>query len=210
MANSKKKTPEKFVKDILVGKLGVKKIIVGNDFKFGRNRSGDISSLIKMGREFGFSVIALEKEQYKYKDISSTIIKKEIENGNIEDANQMLDQPFMVTGEVVYGEQLGGTIGFPTVNILVCSEKLLPLDGVYQTKVIFEDKTYKGITNVGFKPTVSNKKKRSVETHILNFSGNLYGETLTIQFEKFVRKEKKFSSVDELKKQIKKDIEKIY
>jgi len=202
-------SPEEFVKEILVDKLGVKKIVVGNDFKFGKNRSGDISVLIDLGRVYGFSVIALEKEKYGLKDISSTIIKKEIENGNIKKANEMLGYPFMVIGEVVYGARIGNTIGFPTINIIPSPEKILPIDGVYHTKVSFDNKEYKGITNVGYKPTVTNEKIRGIETFIFDFSGDLYGKNVIVQFEKFIREEKKFSSLEALKNQIKKDIEKI-
>lgn len=201
--------PEEFVKDILVDKLGVSLVVVGKDFRFGKNRSGDINTLKSLGNKYGFRVFALEKEKYRFRDISSTLIKKEIENGRIKDANRMLGYNFVVVGEVVYGNQLGNKIGFPTINIVPCPEKLMPLDGVYQTEVEIDDRTYKGITNVGYKPTVNNEKTRNIETHIFDFNGNIYGKTVTVRFEKFIRKEKKFSSVEELKKQIEKDIKNI-
>lgn len=202
-------SPEEFVRDILVEKLGVKKIVVGNDFKFGKNRSGDISVLIDLGKVYGFSVIALEKEKYGSKDISSTLIKKEIEKGNVNIANEMLGYPYMVMGEVVYGARIGNTIGFPTINVIPSPEKILPLDGVYQTMVYVDELVYKGVTNVGYKPTVTDKKTRGVETYIIDFSGDLYGKKVKIQFEKFIREERKFNSLEELKNQIKKDIKSV-
>lgn len=201
--------PEEFVKDILVNKLGVSLVVVGKDFRFGRNRSGDIKTLESLGEKYGFKVFALEKERYGFRDISSTYIKKEIETGHIEEANKMLGYKFMVVGEVVYGNRLGNTIGFPTINIIPSEEKIIPLDGVYQTEVEVENVIYKGITNVGYKPTVNIEKTRNIETHIFDFSGDIYGKTVTVRFERFIRKEKKFSSVEELKKQIKKDINNI-
>ncbi len=201
--------PETFVKRILVDKLGVKKIIVGSDFMFGKNRSGDVDTLSELGEKYNFLVIAMEKEKYNSKDISSTKIRKEIEKGNIEKANEMLGYSYLIIGEVVHGKRLGNTIGFPTINFVPSKEKILPKDGVYSTKVFFDNKIYQGVTNVGCNPTVNNDNLRTVETYILNYNGDLYGKEVIVRFEKFIRKEKKFSSVKELTEQIKKDIESI-
>lgn len=196
-----------FVSDVLVGKLDVKKIVCGTDFKFGRDRLGDIHLLKELGIKYGFEVIVFEKEIFEYKEISSTAIKEEIELGNIEKVNSMLGYPFTVIGEVVYGKQLGRMLGSPTLNILPPDSKILPPNGVYLTKTLFDGEEYDSITNIGCKPTVSNEMIRGIETHLFDYEGDLYGRKIEVQFFKFVRGEKKFGSVEELKTQIFRDIE---
>lgn len=195
-----------FVIQILVNKLGVKKIVCGTDFKFGYQRSGNSELLIQLGKEYGFEVEVLEKEKFELKDISSTNIKDELTKGNIEKVNDMLGYPFTVIGEVMHGNQLGRTIGTPTLNIIPPYSKLLPPNGVYSSKTIIEGVEYIGITNIGYKPTVSNELVRGVETHLFDFDGDLYGKIVEVQFYKYVRKEIKFDNVQCLKEQILRDI----
>lgn len=197
---------EEFVYNVLLKQLDVKKIVCGIDFKFGHNRKGDINLLEKLGEKYGFQVIAIKKEQFSHKDISSTVIREELLKGNIEIINEMLGYPYTLIGEVVHGKQLGRTLGSPTLNIIPPKSKLLPPNGVYFTKTIVDGKVYNGITNIGFKPTVSDESAIGVETHLFDFEGDLYGERLEIKFCKFVRNEKKFESVESLREQILADI----
>ena len=191
-----------FVKDILMEKLGTRKIICGNDFRFGYNRQGDIAFLKAMGIEFGYEVKVFHKLQDDRRDISSSRIRNEILNGNIEKANDLLGFPYTIIGEVTHGNEIGRTIDFPTANIVPDDDKLLPPNGVYFTRINIGKKDYDCVTNIGLKPTVSNMKKTGVETNIFDFSGDLYGELLEIRFYKYHRREKKFNNLDELKKQI--------
>lgn len=201
-----KMSPEYFVREILKKKLGIRKLVCGTDFRFGHNREGDTGLLKKLGDELGFEVAALEKEQYELRDISSTLIKEELLLGNMETVNEMLGYPFTVIGEVVYGNQIGRTIGAPTLNLLPHDSKLLPPNGVYSTMTIVDGKKYPGITNIGYKPTVSKELLRGVETHLFDYEGNLYGKIIEVQFFKFVRKEVKFTTLENLKEQILRDI----
>lgn len=198
--------PERFVSEVLVEKLSVRKIVCGTDFKFGYKREGDIHLLSKLGEKYGYETIVLNKEKFDLKEISSTAIKEELLKGNIETVNKMLGYPFTVIGEVVHGNQLGRTMGSPTLNLLPPADKLLPPNGVYSTKTIIDGRTYSGITNIGYKPTVSNGLIRGVETHLFDFEEDLYGKIVEVQFYKFVREEIKFDTVEDLKEQILKDI----
>lgn len=199
--------PEVFVEEVLVRSLGIRKLICGSDFRFGFNRRGDVKLLHELGQKFGFEVGVLELETVNGTEVSSTIIKNELKKGHLENVNEMLGYPFTIVGQVVYGKQLGRMLGSPTLNLLPPEEKMLPPDGVYASRTIFEGKLYDGITNVGCKPTVSNEMVRGVETHLFDFEGDLYGKIIEVQFLKFIRPEKKFDSVDTLKNQILLDIE---
>ncbi|SHI88935.1 bifunctional riboflavin kinase/FAD synthetase [Parasporobacterium paucivorans] len=202
-----KMEPEDFVSEILVKSLGVKSLVCGSDFRFGHNRHGDTELLKELGSRYGFDTIVLELERDGDREISSTLIKRELIEGNLKKANEMLGYPFTVIGRVVYGNQLGRMLGSPTLNLLPPRNKILPPDGVYATRTIIEGKSHDGITNVGCKPTVSDEMVRGVETHLLDFEGNLYGKIIEVQFLEFIRPEKKFDNVNTLKNQILLDIE---
>ena len=141
------------------------------------------------------------------KKLSSTFVQEQIIKGNIEKANDLLGYPFFVKSEVIHGRQLGRTLGIPTINMELVAEKLLPPKGVYATAVEIGGKYYTGVTNVGCKPTVNHSNKVNVETHILDFSGDLYGYELKVSFYSFIRPEQRFSSVEMLKEQMERDIE---
>ena len=143
---------------------------------------------------------------YKNDYISSTRIRNLLEEGNINDINEMLGRSFSFTGVVEHGKALGHTIGFPTVNIYPDSKLLLPKFGVYESNVIVEGKSYKGITNIGIRPTLDDGEKPSLETYILDFDKDIYGQEIKLELINFIREEKKFASVDELKAQIADDI----
>ncbi len=203
-------TPETFVKEVLVSRLHVKVVVVGVDFCFGKNRSGNVETLKTLGEKYGFDVIPVEKVRWKVdgaeQEVSSTLIKHEIQKGNLSDVRAMLGRPFAVYGEVLQGKHYGRTIGFPTLNQAAPEEKILPPNGVYATRVCFDGNSYPSITNVGVRPTFDDGEHRTVETHMLDHSEDLYGKNIRVDFYAFVRPEQKFSSPEELKAKIQNDI----
>lgn len=198
-------TPKDFVEQCLVKQLGVRSIYVGEDFRFGNKRSGDVNVLKLLGEEYGFEVHAIPKKTQHGNVVSSTVIRKMLED-DFSIANQMLGNPYFVYGKVVHGNHLGNTIGFPTINQEIPELKLVPAYGVYASKVCIDKKEYYAISNLGKKPTIEGNQKLGLETHILDFDGDLYGENLQVELLFFIRPEQKFTNVDELKEQIHKDI----
>ena len=196
---------ETFIKEVLVKKLDAKVIVVGKDFHFGYQRKGNVSLLKKYEKQYGYKVVAIDKLAEEQKVVSSTRIRAEIRNGNMEKVTKLLGTPYAVTGEVVHGKQLGRTIGMPTINQEVPENKILPPNGVYVSRVYLEDGVYGGITNVGMKPTVSGEKKIGVETYIFSFTGDLYGKNVKTELLHYVRGEQKFPSLDALKEQMHRD-----
>ncbi|MFY9402818.1 MAG: bifunctional riboflavin kinase/FAD synthetase [Candidatus Omnitrophota bacterium] len=204
-----KVSAEGFVKDILVDKLSAEYLYVGRDFRFGKGASGSLVLLKKLGRRFGFKVKGFNMLKYKRLPISSTLIRKMITVGDIEGAAKLLGRPVSVLGRVVKGASLGKKIGFPTANIKPHHE-VIPPCGIYAAKVILGKKILKGACYIGKKPTIKEAKKRiGVEAHILNYKGDLYNKDVEVQFIKRIRPDKKFSSLDFLSAQIKKDLLKI-
>ena len=205
-------TSDSFIRDILVNKLGVKKIVAGSDFRFGKGREGSIDTLKKAGIEYGFTVHEIDKvrvmlEGYSYPvEISSTLIKEEIQKGNMENARAMLGKPFFITGEVMRGKHLGNTMGFPTVNICPPSDKVMPPNGVYATWTIIDGMSYNSMTNVGIRPTFDDGTHISVETNIFDFDRDIYGRSIEVELLAFRRPERKFAGIGELKAQLQKDI----
>ncbi|MCF0228749.1 MAG: riboflavin biosynthesis protein RibF [Parasporobacterium sp.] len=190
--------PETFVKDILVDRLGVSVVVVGEDFRFGRGRSGSVETLKALGDKYAFTVKALNKLTYKSSDdgvereISSSFIKDEILAGHMETVTDMLGKPFSVNSPVIHGKRLGRTIGFPTINQMVPEDKILPPDGVYATGTLIDGREYMSITNVGKRPTFKDGEHRTIETNIFDFDGDIYGRTLQVNFYKFIRPERRF------------------
>lgn len=197
--------PENFIR-MLSDRLSVRCIVAGRDFHFGHNRLGDYETLIKFAPKYGYEAVILEKMKEDARDISSTFVREEIEAGNIEKANHLLGYRYFVSGTVLHGSRIGTAIGIPTINLIPPKEKLLPPFGVYVTEAFFGDGKYRGVTNVGRKPTVGAQNPVGVETHLLDFCGDVYGETVTVQFLKRVRAEKKFADVERLKEQMADDI----
>ena len=198
---------EVFVKDILVNKLNAKFIVAGSDLSFGKNGEGNSTFLLEESEKYDFSVKIIDKIAYKGEIISSTLVRKAIADGDVKKARFMLGSPYLVQGVVEKGKQLGRTIGFPTVNISPEKEKLLPPNGVYKTEVIVDGRVYEAITNVGCKPTVTDDGRIFVESYLYNFMENIYGKKIEVYFLEFMRKEQKFSSVEELKKQLQTDMQ---
>tara|TARA_B100000475_G_scaffold158549_1_gene119365 strand:- start:348 stop:1241 length:894 start_codon:yes stop_codon:yes gene_type:complete len=201
-----KYSPKEFC-NMLEINLKTKNIFVGSDFKFGLNREGDVDYLIK---HFGNdSIHIIDDYQYKDNKVSSTLIKSYLSEGKVELANESLGYKYSFTGNVIKGEQKGTLIGFPTANLEVNNNIQIPKIGVYEVDVNINNLNYAGIMNIGYKPTLSEYKKLSLEVHIFNFNNDIYNTGLTVNFKSFIRDEKKFNNVDELIQQINKDIDKI-
>ncbi len=202
-------SPQQFVEQIIVQQLQARQISVGSDFRFGWQRKGTGEDLRNIAADFGITVQlnSLRKYQDAAGDavrVSSSLIRQALSNGEITSANTLLGRPYSLIGEVVSGQQLGRTIGFPTANIKPPAEKFLPRFGVYAVDVFVDRATVKGVLNIGCRPTVAGKTP-TIEVHLLDWSGNLYGQTLKVNLLDFLRPEQKFDSVEELKQQITKD-----
>ena len=185
--------------------VDAKVIVIGKDFRFGNHRKGNVELLKKLAPKYGYQVVDVEKITIDGQIVSSTRIRKEIKKGNMEKVTELLEMPYTITGEVLHGQQLGRTIGMPTINQAVAPHKIIPPKGVYVSKVYLEEGVHGGITNLGIKPTVSGEKQIGVETYIFDFDGNLYGKVLKTELLCFVRGEKKFPNLQSLKEQIYKD-----
>lgn len=196
---------EDFIEKI-VRQLHVKCVVVGADFHFGHNRRGDYRMLQKFSKPLGYEVVVVEKIMEDARDISSTFVREEIIKGNIEKANHLLGYRYFVTDVVKHGNQIGRTIGIPTINQVPPKDKLLPPNGVYITEVFIDDNRYRGITNVGCKPTIEGENPIGVETHLLEFKEDVYDKLVTVEFLSRVREERKFTSIDALKEQMQNDI----
>jgi riboflavin kinase/FMN adenylyltransferase len=195
-----------FIKEILNKKLNSKFIFVSNNFRFGNKREGNVNLLIKNEKKFNFTVVKPQPLIKQQKIISSTLIRSFLEKGYLEKANKLLDRNWTVDGVVQKGRQMGKKIGFPTCNIDI-QDYVLAKPGVYAVKVLRSNnsKYLRGIANLGYRPTF-NQKKILLEVHLFNYSGNLYNKLLSVEFLKFIREEKKFKNVNQLKSQIKKDL----
>ena len=195
-----------FIKEILNKKLNSKFIFVSNNFRFGKKREGNVNLLIKNEKIYNYKVVKPKPLINNKKIVSSSLIRNLLENGFLEKANKLLNRNWAIQGIVKKGRQVGKKIGFPTCNIDI-QDYVLAKPGVYAVKVLRKNNTkyLKGIANLGYRPTF-NQKKILLEVHLFNFSGNLYNKLLSVEFLKFIRKEKKFKNVNQLKSQIKKDL----
>ena len=198
-------TAEEFVKEILVNQLNIRKIIIGYDHRFGRNRTANINDLIVFGKEYGFEVEQISAQEINDNAVSSTKIRNAILEGNITLANNYLGYNYFFSGIVVKGKQLGRTIGFPTANIKINEDyKLIPKNGVYIVKSNYDKKTIFGLMNIGTRPTVDGTNQ-TIEVFFLDFDKTIYDETLAIEIIEFIREEQKFDSLNDLKNQINED-----
>jgi len=198
-------TAEEFVKEVLVDTFQLKKIIIGYDHRFGRNRTADINDLIAFGETYGFEVAQISAEELNDVSISSTKIRTALNEGNITLANNFLGYAYSLTGEVVKGQQLGRTIGYPTANLLIKEDyKLIPQNGVYVVQTDIQGQTVFGMMNIGNRPTVDGTTQ-TIEVHLLDFHQELYGQILSVSLLKRLRNEQKFPSLDALKSQLLKD-----
>ncbi|ELY2010235.1 bifunctional riboflavin kinase/FAD synthetase [Flavobacterium psychrophilum] len=198
-------TGEDFVKNILVDQLNIKKIIIGYDHRFGKNRASDIHDLIYFGKKHHFDVEQISAKEIDEISISSTKIRKAIQDGNIKLANQYLGYNYLFAGNVIRGQQLGRTIGFPTANISIeNTQKIIPKNGVYIVEGSWQGKSHQGMMNIGTKPTVDGKNT-TIEVHFFNLNEDLYNLEITISVCEFIRAEVKFNSIEELKRQLQQD-----
>jgi len=195
-----------FIKNILYKKLNAKYIFVSNNFRFGNKREGDVKQLIRSEKTYNYKIIKPKPLILKNKVISSSFIRKLLEKGKLKKVNSLLNRKWSIEGVVQRGRQQGKKIGFPTCNIDI-KDCVIAMPGVYAAKVRQQNvkKPLKAIANLGYRPTF-NQKKILLEVHIFNFSGNLYNKYLSVEFIKFIRKEKKFNNVNQLKKQIQSDL----
>ncbi|HXH18816.1 MAG TPA: bifunctional riboflavin kinase/FAD synthetase [Chitinophagales bacterium] len=195
-------TPQAYVEDFLWKKIHPRKVVVGYNHRFGRNRSGDITLLRTMGRRLGFDVEEIEAQTWEHISVSSTKIRNALAAGDLDTANSLLGHYYSVTGKVVRGDQRGKKIGYPTANIAIRDPlKLIPVNGVYAVRVLIDETTYGGMLNIGIRPTF-NGKNRTLEVHIFDFGHDIYGNEITVEFVSSIRKEMKFNSADELAKQL--------
>lgn len=196
-----------FVRDILVNKLNSKKIIIGYDHRFGRNRNANIQDLITFGNALNFEVEEIAAEEINDVSVSSTKIRNALINGDIKTANDYLGYNYMLTGDVKKGKGLGRKLNFPTANLFIEEEyKLIPKNGVYVVKSFLNEKLFYGMMNIGFNPTVGGSSK-NIEIHFFNFKADLYGQNIQIDILERIRDEHKFNSLEELKVQLAKDKE---
>ena len=195
-----------FIENILKKKLKAKFIFVSNNFKFGNKREGDVKQLIKCETKYNYKIINPKPLLIKKKIVSSSLIRNYLQKGKLVESNKLLNRKWSIEGKVQKGKQLGKKIGFPTANIDI-KDYVLACPGVYAVRVKMKknSKIIKGIANLGYRPTF-NGKKILLEVHLFNFSSNLYDKDLSVEFQKFIRKEKKFKNINELKKQIKIDL----
>jgi riboflavin kinase / FMN adenylyltransferase len=198
-------TSSEFINKILVERIGTKKLVIGYDHRFGRNREGGFDYLKENSNQFGFEIEEIPRQEIDHLTISSTKIRNSLIEGNIKIANELLGRMYSFTGLIAKGRQLGRTIGFPTANVQVSEQyKLIPSDGVYAVKVHIRGEEKFGMMNIGMRPTV-NGIGRTQEVNIFDFEDDIYGEKMNVELIDFVRKEKKFNGLDELKAQINQD-----
>ena len=201
-------TPEEFIRKILVEKLHAAYIAVGTDFRFGHNRAGSAQTLKDAAKQLGFTADIVEKEMWQDQEISSTFIRDTLQQGNMELVAELMGRPYQIRGNVIHGKHLGTEMGMPTANLVPDMSKVLPPNGVYYSRIYVEseDRWYNSVSNIGSKPTVDGTFT-GVETHAFDIDRQLYGEKVKVEILSYKRPEKKFESVEALKKQIAIDIE---
>lgn len=199
--------PLEFLEKVVRDMINAEYVVVGNDWTFGHKGKGNTELLLASQKLYSFNAVIMDKELYDGREISSTWVKEEIALGNMENVNLLLGRPFFIEGKVVHGNELGRTMGFPTVNIEPEAVKILPPNGVYAVKIIVEGNEYHGVCNIGVKPTVTDEGKIVAETNIIGFDGDLYGKNVRLMLFHFQRPEMKFGSIEQLSAQLNQDIE---
>jgi len=197
-------TPEAFVRDTLLGRLGVKGVVVGYDFRFGRGGRGDVEGMRRYAQSFGFFVEVVEAVTIGGEKVSSNRIRRLLQHGEVEHAGLLLGRPYMISGEVVQGKGRGRTFGFPTINLRTTAS-LIPPNGVYISEVECGGRRLHSVTNIGNNPTFG-MQERTIETFILDYEGDLYGQAARLFLHRRVRDEVRFNDVAELTKQIGRDV----
>lgn len=196
---------EDFLREIIVKKVKAKHIVVGYDFRFGKNARGCVNMLKEKSKVYGYEVDIIEPIRYDGIIVSSTIIRNYLLSGKVQNANNLLGREYSIKGKVIKGKQIGRKLGFPTINLYTEYEMTVLKPGVYATRTKFGDKIYHSITNVGFNPTFD-QTDFNIETYILDYEGDLYDSEVEVLFEKYIRQEIKFGNLDDLMKQIDMDV----
>jgi len=192
--------------EMLVEEAQMELLVVGEDFKLGRNGEGDIKILENIGLELGFEVISVPLVQESTSKVSSTRIREALNSGSMEEVGSLMGHRYQLDGTVILGDQRGRTIGFPTLNVDIEKDRLIPPNGVYITETFIKNEKYASVTNIGSRPTFTIDSKNHLETHLLDFNEDVYGEHATVEFISRLRNERKFNSGDELVQQIKNDV----
>lgn len=196
---------EAFIRKVLIEAIDTKKLVIGYDHRFGKNREGSFEYLQENSGGFGFELEEISRQDVEEIAVSSTKIRKALESGDVKTAESCLGRPYELNGLVIKGQQIGRSIGFPTANIHIPNDyKLIPRDGVYAVEASVEGVLYKAMLNIGNRPTVDGTKK-TVEAHLFDFQGDLYNKLITVYFHEFLREERKFDSLEALKAQLGKD-----
>ncbi|MGK7370417.1 MAG: bifunctional riboflavin kinase/FAD synthetase [Candidatus Halalkalibacterium sp. M3_1C_030] len=197
---------EEFIRDIIYKKIGVSEFVIGYDHHFGKDRDGSIETVERLGKEMGFETYVVSKKEVGAQTVSSTAIRNAIsEEGNVEQAAEFLQRLYRLNGTVIHGDKRGKEIGYPTANIKPeDTRKIIPKDGVYAVGVRYEGNWYKGMMNIGTRPTFDDSQ-RTLEVHLFDFNEDIYGKEVQVRFVKRIRNEKKFSGKDELVSQLKED-----
>lgn len=201
-------SPEEFVKNILIDRLNVKGIFVGTDYRFGYKAQGDSQLLLELGEKFNIYVEIIKPLYIDEKLVSSTRIRELIKDANFQEANKLLGRDYSIVGKIVQGKKLGRKLGFPTANIEPVTNYCLPKNGVYDTDTIVKSKYYRSASSIGFNPTFKESTLK-IESHLLDFSGNLYGEYIELVFYQYLRDELKFSDLESLIEQMARDVIKV-
>lgn len=198
--------PEDFAAGVLARQLNARFIAAGTDLSFGARGAGNAELLTMMGNDWGFRVETIDKVRFGEEEVSSTYVRSQVEAGNMLLAEQLLGMPYTIMGTVQHGNRIGRTLGMPTVNLLPPETKLLPPRGVYFSSVLYCGKRYRAISNVGFKPTVTEKRAMGVESYLYNFQDEIYGKDIEVSLYEFKRPEQKFDSLEGLRLQLKEDV----
>jgi riboflavin kinase/FMN adenylyltransferase len=196
---------EEFIRNVLVDRIGTRKLVIGYNHRFGRNREGNFENLVANSSKYGFEVEEIPRQEADHMAISSTLIRKALHEGDVTTAARYLGRPFSLSGIVIQGDKLGHQLGFPTANLKIREDyKLIPGNGTYAVWVRMKEIKYRGMMNIGFRPTVNGQELR-IEVNIIDFNDNIYGEELTVLFAERLRDEKKFGSLEALKEQLNRD-----
>ncbi len=197
---------QQYISDIIAKGLKTKTLVIGYDHRFGSNREGNIETLKELSKVYDFHVEEIPAQEINQLNVSSTRIRKAIEEGDIVTANDFLGYHFFITGTVVKGKQLGRTIGYPTANVFVDNvDKLMPKIGVYAVNVVIDGAKYKGMLNIGTNPTTDSDNNIKIEVNIFDFDKDIYGKNIKVEFVKWIRNEEKFANLDELKEALAND-----
>lgn len=199
-------SPETFAAQVLARQMNVRFVAAGSDLSFGAGGAGDAALLRRLGPELGFEPATIDKVCLEGVEVSSTYVRGQVESGHMRTAERLLGMPYMAAGRVTEGKKLGRKLGFPTVNLLPGENKLMPPNGVYFSRVRHDQKTYRAISNVGYKPTVTSERVLGVESYLYDFDEVIYGEEIEVYLCEFLRPERRFESVEALRGQLEKDI----